>query len=60
MFLLRLWNVNMVIWAILDETPLFRYRLVKMFEGNEGDKKEINNTFVCEKVDLIEMIKADY
>jgi len=26
-----------------------RYRLVKMFEGKEGDKKEINDTFVCEK-----------
>jgi len=25
-----------------------------MFEGKEGDKKEINNTYVCEKVDLVE------
>ena len=29
-----------------------------MFEGKEGDKKEVNNTFVCEKVDLMEMIRA--
>ena len=55
-----IWSSGRWLLRRLDIASLFRHRLVKMFEGKEGDKKEINNTFVCEKVDLIEMIKADY
>ena len=38
-----------------DITPHVRYRLVKMYNGEKHDDRNIiNDTFVCEKVNLVE------